>query len=304
MTVAPESARFPPDSASAPAARRFVAEVLRGWALADLVDDAALATTELVGNAVLHARTEIEVRVARSGPGVRILVADRSPAPVVVPGGAAGAGPEPPPPGDGDGDLGSTTGRGLMIVAALASRWQVVPGHPAKHVWFELGTAPEAGEPAVAPPDPPAAAGLGRVTLLDLPLALVVESEENLDQLVREFQLMALGRGGGGEVPGRLARLMEEVLVAYAEPRHAARRRTAELLAAGVERAPITVMLPVGAAGDLRRLHALVTEADAYCRAGDLLTLASSAPVERLRAWIVDEVAAQLGGAAPRPCTL
>jgi hypothetical protein len=62
--------------------------------------------------------------------------------------------------------------------------------------------------------------------------------------------------------------------------------------------------LPQDAARGVRRIYALVADAEAYCRAGKMLTLPSSDDVWRLRAWIRDEVVEQLQGAAPRPCPL
>ncbi|CAN5537992.1 hypothetical protein BH23ACT3_BH23ACT3_17800 [soil metagenome] len=65
-------------------ARRFVTGVLRRWSCEALVDDACLAVTELVTNAVLHGSGEPKVAVVHRDDGLLLEVYDSSPeAPVV-----------------------------------------------------------------------------------------------------------------------------------------------------------------------------------------------------------------------------
>jgi anti-sigma regulatory factor (Ser/Thr protein kinase) len=78
--------------------------------------------SELVTNAVVHARSDIAVRLCRTGSGIRVEIADRDPQP---------AAPRPLDP-EGVG------GRGLHLVNALARDWGVRPAQPGKTVWFEL----------------------------------------------------------------------------------------------------------------------------------------------------------------------
>lgn len=117
--------------ASVRESRSFVRTVLESWALPGLGDDAALLVSELVSNAVVHARTPLTLTVSwRRGPGrVRVTVHDDS----------------PDPPRVRDFDLTATTGRGMQIVAALAHSSGMVANPSGKDVWFEL--AP------VGPPD-------------------------------------------------------------------------------------------------------------------------------------------------------
>jgi len=60
---------------AAPRARRFAAEALAG-AGANTVRNAQLVVTELVTNAVLHAKGPIVVRISRTGAGARVEVED------------------------------------------------------------------------------------------------------------------------------------------------------------------------------------------------------------------------------------
>jgi len=113
------------DAASAAAARNCIQAALRVWALDDLADVAILLTSELVANAVIHARSAIRVVARRTPPEVVVEVFDAS--------------PDLPVPGAGD--PGRDGGRGLLIVDRLASRWGVEPAESGKVVWFALRAA-------------------------------------------------------------------------------------------------------------------------------------------------------------------
>src|SRR5688572_21725379 len=71
-------AAWPARPESVSAARRFVTSVLAGWGLTELTDTAALATSELVGNAVLHARTPFTLTVQYLRDGVLLRINDHS----------------------------------------------------------------------------------------------------------------------------------------------------------------------------------------------------------------------------------
>jgi hypothetical protein len=120
------SATFPPTTASAGAARRFLRETLTRWDADVFEDHGSLAVTELVTNAVLHARTAVDVSISLDGTRLRVEVRDGNP---VLPaqkhyGAQAG------------------TGRGLHIVAGLATGWGADPNPDGgKTVWFELDGA-------------------------------------------------------------------------------------------------------------------------------------------------------------------
>jgi len=110
--------------AAAPAARRFVHDVLTGWGLTPLQDVAELLASELVTNAILHTGGEVRLTLAQPGPDtLRIGVHDDSDRPARI------GSPRPD-------DIG---GRGLTIVDALADGWWIDPS-PAggKTVWLEL----------------------------------------------------------------------------------------------------------------------------------------------------------------------
>lgn len=115
--------RFAPAAASARAARLFVTDLLRQWGLQADLDPANMIVSELSTNSVLHAGTPFEVVVSlRGGSVLRIAVRDTSPDRPVV------RAPATTEPG----------GRGMAIVASLASDWAVEPGPDGKTVWADI----------------------------------------------------------------------------------------------------------------------------------------------------------------------
>ena len=116
-----------PITASIPRARRFVDQALPEtcWA-----DEVTLLVSELASNAVRHAGTPFTVGLGCDGSVVRVEVSDGS-----------SALPEPSVP-----PLEAVTGRGLMIVDALATRWGVEPTPTGKTVWFEVACRTTAGD--------------------------------------------------------------------------------------------------------------------------------------------------------------
>ena len=116
------AARFLPELASAGKARRFVRRSCQGWATAEVVDVAALLTSELVTNAVVHACSPATVVLRRSEAALRVAVSDE--------GGGVPAVDRHRKNGEG--------GRGLALVDDLSASWGVVPLETGKAVWFTL----------------------------------------------------------------------------------------------------------------------------------------------------------------------
>jgi PAS domain S-box-containing protein len=128
VITARAAATFDPVGRSVATARAFVRDTLQGWGYSDVVDDAVVLTSELVTNAVVHAGTAADVLCLRTDEGVRVEVADRYPE------------REIPIQGTGRslGSLDRENGRGLLLCAALASRWGVEYSPTFKQVWFQL----------------------------------------------------------------------------------------------------------------------------------------------------------------------
>lgn len=115
---------FEPDPNSARHARQFVLE--SGWSDNEETNlRLATIVSEIVTNAILHARTPFRVRVSRNGAAIRVDVSDAS----------------TEMPMRRPYDLSEVTGRGLHIVDRLSDRWGVSKLPQGKTVWFELAEA-------------------------------------------------------------------------------------------------------------------------------------------------------------------
>ncbi|MEV4998404.1 ATP-binding protein [Streptomyces niveus] len=109
---------------SVPAARQFVREAAIDWALCDRMDDVLLCVSELATNALVHGVPpgrgyRLQLQLLADGV-FRIEVHDS---------------------GDGRPNVREPcgeSGRGLMLVAALADKWGVGRRDPGKVVWCEF----------------------------------------------------------------------------------------------------------------------------------------------------------------------
>lgn len=320
--------RLPADPASVAAARALVRDELTGAGRPDLVEDAALAVTELAANAVLHAHTEITVTVAVTDAGVRVVVEDGS---AVL--------PVPLPVGPS-----ALSGRGLALVAAVTDRWGADPAVTGgKAVWFELTTAKSAPETASAEQlleawadlealdaDRPvmtrfdgdehvsASAGAGlsaapvdaaplvTITLNDVDAALLLSTRQHSDDLIREMILLLLNSEARvtGHVSATAVVRLARRLTAAAEEFEAARHQlTAGAAAAVVRRQPTTsvrLLLDPADAAAAQRYGDALDEADELAATG-LLLVDPCTPAQRtLRHWYLAEIANGLKRPQPR----
>ena len=139
---------------------------------------------------------------------------------------------------------------------------------------------------------------LHEVRLLGFPIALHARAVEHHEELMREFQLLALDTA---DVPRRLAALVEEMVASYgsiglapAADRDAARAR-------GETTVDLTYHVPASIAEVCLRLDRMLDEADEFCRSDRLLTLAADDDLVAFRRWTLGQFVAQVGGAAPTP---
>jgi hypothetical protein len=101
-------------------AREFVAKVCQGWGIRRQVRLAQILISELVSNAVVHARTGLDVTVRRFGEGIELSVRDdgATKLPANLP-------PDP-------------RGFGLQLVEAMSDAWGSAPTGSGKVVWTRL----------------------------------------------------------------------------------------------------------------------------------------------------------------------
>lgn len=111
---------------AAAAARSFVAEHCRLWHCVEALESAELVVSELVTNAVLHARSHPQLLLSHRDRTLHLEVSDDS-----------SASPEPRQPDDED-----EHGRGLLLVAAFSAAWGVEPTASGKRIWAEIPCLP------------------------------------------------------------------------------------------------------------------------------------------------------------------
>jgi GAF domain-containing protein len=162
-----------PTGRSAATARRTVEQVLQEADLGGLLDEALLLVTELVTNAVVHAGTEIELRIETAPEGLRVEVVDRSPGSLPV------IRPAPAETREG--------GRGVFLLDALATEWGTRHFSGGKSVWFQLGPPPAPLVSLVR--TPPDAAADRPAAALDWLVGLPADLEQQISsaQLIGEL---------------------------------------------------------------------------------------------------------------------
>lgn len=140
------------------------------------------------------------------------------------------------------------------------------------------------------------------VVLLGYPVRLGAAQQQHHDEVVREFQLLALGDPSvRGQVPGRLLDLVDVMARRYAaELAEPQRARDAALLA-GWPRVDLRYPVRPGLREVVLAWDAMAREVDDYCRLGNLLALAAPPEVVALRTWVTGQFLRQLDGDEPQP---
>ena len=119
-----------PTPSAAPAGRHFVREQLEQAVGSNVLDDVLLLSSELVTNAVLHARTSLHLGVTYDEESVLVTVKDESAATPRL------------KPGEADESARfAENGRGMALVAGIAHDfgWLPVPESAGKVTWFVVG---------------------------------------------------------------------------------------------------------------------------------------------------------------------
>jgi PAS domain S-box-containing protein len=272
----------------------MVAQALEATPYAVVVDDAVVAVSELVTNALVHAGTEIAVQICVDERGLLVEVHDGNPQVPVVRRHAREAG----------------TGRGLHMVDGLADEWGVYHRGDGKVVWFRIGRA---GDESSAPP---AAGGqvdsdTVQVTLLDFPLLIHAAWQEHSTTLLREYLLVSLGDGDGeGDEAATFTRHVDATealhLVADQAPALDLGDHPHRLMSHAVEprvtasRFELTVPRSMLACFDV--LDAMMDQAVSAADGDAMLVPPTQPEVREMRRWLLDQVRAQaLTGAEPEP---
>jgi Histidine kinase-like ATPase domain len=155
-------------SRSVRGARDFTVTILGRWGMAERSQDIAIVVSELVANALRHARPgpsdtrpRPPIRLSLLQPGLCVLCAVADP---------SKATPAPRTPGSL-----AETGRGLHIICALSDQWgDTTPGDVGKVVWALFRAPPPPawpGTPAGHAATGPGTSRLGRTSRCELSTA-------------------------------------------------------------------------------------------------------------------------------------
>ncbi|WTE73785.1 PAS domain S-box protein [Streptomyces sp. NBC_01615] len=113
---------LPAVAESVPEGRAFLSKALTSWDCVTTADDARLLLSEILTNAVQHAEGPIGLHVCRTTTDLTVEISDSSPHL-----------PQPRPAAEDE-----ESGRGLILVRALADNWGVRPTDEGKTTWFTL----------------------------------------------------------------------------------------------------------------------------------------------------------------------
>ncbi|MFE9773780.1 SpoIIE family protein phosphatase [Streptomyces sp. NPDC005931] len=285
------SRRLPREPKSAAKARRFVRAAL-GDVPPDVADTVQLLVSELVTNAVLHARTEVEVSARVDDGTVRVEVTDRRPDLALV--------PQTCPPYAG-------TGQGLALVERLASRHGTDTGDGDKTVWFELGPegAPsrsqgwEAAELRPGTGTGSATGLVGTVTLVDVPTALYSACRQHRHAILREVGLAVAAGHDVGVSPEDLVAAQDVSNLITACVAAALRGRAGE-----TEVGSLPLAVPPDVGPSVRTLRAVLDLAEEAAREERLLTLPALPRRRVFHQWLWDQIIDQLDGGQPTAWTV
>jgi GAF domain-containing protein len=286
---------------STPVARHWVTAHLRDMP-PDVAECAALLTSELVTNALLHAATPMCVTLHMLSDRIRIDVADGSTSSPAI----KEYGPD------------AATGRGLTLFNTLAADWGVQSLTGGKIVWFELPVVYEVPPTSISDGSfrfdiaGIANSELGRngstadatveIQLLGIPVALLQKASEEYEALFRELRLMK-ERTGSAEsaplLPERLAVLVSDIGTRF----NRLGPGMDDVWQAAIDSHEVCfdwkLDLPQAAAAACEFYGSVLDEADEFGLSAQLLTLPASATSVAVRRWFVSEIVGQLHGKAP-----
>jgi anti-sigma regulatory factor (Ser/Thr protein kinase) len=287
VAVPPQKLELPADVASCSAARRFVQETL-AQAADDLRADASLLVSEVVTNAVLHARGSVTVEVQQKGSAYRIAVSDGSRTPPTAKGYRTD----------------DATGRGLRLLDCLAAAWGWKRTGTGKVVWFDLPVPlHDAVSPGTKrkPHDDPYPSGTP-IALLGAPVQEMIRTAAHYDALYREFRLiLELDPSHLQAVPGRLLTLIDGLGTSFLGFGRSVEERWDTAVREDRETVDLHFRFPSEAGPAVVRYNQLLDEADEYCTQAEFLTIAPTDEALAVRRWAFGQVACQCRGESPTP---
>ncbi|HVA74289.1 MAG TPA: hypothetical protein VNF71_06955 [Acidimicrobiales bacterium] len=145
---------------------------------------------------------------------------------------------------------------------------------------------------------------LCEVSIIGFPVQIHQRAQEHLDDLLREFMLIAAAseQGPRTHVPRQLLDLVEEIQRDFAGTTLEQDAKVLEARENGATSVDLVYRMPSSVAKAAIRLGEALDAADSYCLAGEhLLTLATPPDALDLRRWYFGEFVGQISGAPPTP---
>jgi hypothetical protein len=277
--------------------RQLVTQELVRVGRDDLVDDACLLVSELIGNAVLHARTPMTLRLTPSAVGMRIELQDGS-----------SALPRLALPG-----ISLMSGRGLHILERLSERWGVerlVEG--GKTVWAEM-EQPAAAAAELDPDDVLALwtdpevpdRGSGSLSVeVSIDVDAMLASQAHTDDLTRDLQLLITRHEADPEFAAAddilvLARAVRHAVTAFGEPRAQIRSQAHVAARRGSHHVELHLQLSPEDGAAAREFLTALEDADAFVASGRLLLPAFPLGMTAFRREYLEAIMHQLEHRAP-----
>ncbi len=279
-------------------ARRWVAQVVTEIGRPELRENAELALSEVVTNAILHGDPPVTVRLRGTRSHPRVEVRDTSTDPPAFP--ALEVGQEFL-------DELPTFGRGLGIVASSSEAWGAERDGEGKLVWFEPSSSPpSAPVPGVLlgwdDEDDEPSFGDSEVMvvhLLHVPADLLQGTLAHGAELRRELRLLALAHEDTYPVASDLSSFFHSM--ARDVRSQLGGEALLEALQTDQSHLDLEVKAPIDSQERFARLLELLDLADAFCQSERLLTLARSPEQVVFQSWLFGEFVRQADGAEPSP---
>lgn len=287
-----------PEARSVSLARRAVCSLVASAGAEEWLDATALAVSEVVTNAVVHAGDGVTLAAWADADGVRVEVGDAS--------------PHLPAPRQYAVTAG--TGRGLVLLDSSVDRWGSTAVAGGKVVWFELGKPAEspgavrdgwvdaATQVADDDHDGPhgsARAGAVVVRLRNVPLLMHWAWQEHAQALLREHLLHTLDTDPGAlddhVDAGEALTVLRDQLPVPDLPDDPD-ELLADALEPGVSLPEVEVVVPTTSVPHFATLDAVLGAAGAAARAGLFLGPPTQPEIAEMRAWLCAEVARQAAG--------
>lgn len=277
---------LPPEATSAGRARALLRRALAGHDREDALDPAQLAMSEIVTNALVHAGTSMRLRILLAPHGLRVELADGSHR----------------MPARRDFGPAAATGRGLLLVEELATRWGAYPVDEGKIVWFEFSEDEHLWDRLQQSGTTDSDSGIVVVELPRMPLLMHHAWQEHATSLLRELLLVRLDAELSAleehaSASDALALLAEQV------PAPDVGMEPDIVMSLATEPAisdpDLRLLVPRTSVPNFAALDVMLDEAMRLAEHGELLWPPTQPEIQAMRSWICEQVQSQaVGGPA------